>query len=150
MPSIYASEGNLPPSLELADLQDRMHSLAQYRGQVVLIDFWAAWYPPCLAEMPTLEATWQRYRAVGLAVLAVTGDHEDTVQAFRLRLGTKLSFPILIDRQAKAVQDWSIKGLPTTFIVGRAGKVRWQTMGPQDLSGETMREIFEVLLAERP
>ena len=55
-----------------------------------------------------------------------------------------------IDRQAKAVRDWNIKGLPTTFIVGRAGKVRWQTMEPQDFSGETMREIFEVLLAERP
>ena len=58
----------------------------------------------------------QGYRVGGLVVLAVTGDHEDTVQAFRLRLGTKLSFPILIDRQAKAVRDWSIKGLPTTFI----------------------------------
>ena len=83
-------------------------------------------------------------------VLAVTGDHEDTVQAFRLRLGTNLSFPILIDRQAKAVRDWSIKGLPTTFIVGRADKVRWQTMGSQDFSEETMREIYEALLAERP
>ena len=100
--------------------------------------------------MPTLETAWQRYRAVGLVVLVVTGDHEDTIQAFRLRFGTKLSFPILIDRQAKAVRDWNIKGLPTTFIVGRAGKVRWQTMGPQDFSGETMREIFEALLAERP
>ena len=90
------------------------------------------------------------YRVGGLVVLAVTGDHDDTVQAFRLRLGTKLSFPILIDRQAKAVRDWSFKGLPTTFILGRAGKVRWQTMGPQDLSGETMREIYETLSAERP
>ena len=82
-------------------------------------------------------------------VLAVTGDHEDTVQAFRLRLGRKLSFPTLIDRQAKAARDSNIKGLPTTFIVGRAGKVRRQTMGAQDFSGETMREAFETLLAER-
>ena len=100
--------------------------------------------------MPTLEEAWQGYRVGGFVVLAVTGDHEDTVQAFRLRLGTKLSFPILIDRQAKAVRDWSIKGLPTAFIVGRAGKARWQTMGPQDFSGETMREIYEALLAEGP
>ena len=92
----------------------------------------------------------QRYRVSGLVVLTVTGDHEDPVQAFRLRLGAKLSFHVLIGRQAKAVRDWSIKGLPTTFIVGRAGKVRWQTMGPQGFSGETMREIFEALLAERP
>ena len=82
-------------------------------------------------------------------VLAATGDHEDTVQVFRLRLGTKLSFPILIDRQAKAVRDWSIKGLPTTFILGRAGKVRWQTIGAQEFSGAAMQEIFEALLAER-
>ena len=150
VPSIHASEGNLPPSLVLADLKDQIHSLAQYRGQVVLINFWATWCPPCLAEMPTLEAAWQRYRVVGLVVLAVTGDHEDTVQEFRLRRGTKLSFPILIDRQAKAVRDWNIKGLPTTFIVGRTGKVRWQTMGAQDFSEVAMQEIFEALLAERP
>ena len=80
--------------------------------------------------MPTLEAAWQRYRVVGLVVLAVTGDHEDTIQAFRLRFGTKLSFPILIGRQAKAVRDWNIKGLSTTVLVGRVGQVRWQTMGP--------------------
>ena len=55
MPSIYASEDNLPPSLELTDLQDQIHSLTQYRGQVVLIIFWATWYPPCFVEMPTLE-----------------------------------------------------------------------------------------------
>ena len=125
MLSIYASEDNLPPPLELTDPQDQIHSLAPYRGQVVLINFWATWCPSCLARMPTLEVAWQGYRVGGLVVLAVTGDHEDTVQAFRLRLGTKLSFPILIDRQAKAVRDWRIEGLPTTFILGRAGKARW-------------------------
>ena len=90
MPSIYASEDNLPPSLELTDPQDQIHSLAQYRGRVILINFWATWCPPCLAEMPTLEVAWQRYRAVGLVVLAITGDHEDTVQAFRLRFDEAL------------------------------------------------------------
>ena len=55
VPSIYASEDNLSSSLELADLQDQIHSLAQYRGQVVLINFWATWCPPCLAEMPLLR-----------------------------------------------------------------------------------------------
>ncbi|MCH2314709.1 MAG: hypothetical protein MK411_12035, partial [SAR202 cluster bacterium] len=56
----------------------------------------------------------------------------------------------MFDRQATAVRYSNIKGLPTTFIVSRAGKVRWQTMGPQDFSGETMREIFETLSVERP
>ena len=79
MPSIYASEDNLPPSLELTDPQDQIHSLAQYRGQVVLINFWATWCPYCLAGMPTLEVAWQGYRVGGLVVLAVTGDHEHTV-----------------------------------------------------------------------
>ena len=82
-------------------------------------------------------------------ILAVTGDREETIEQFQSTLSRRLSFPTLIDRQAKAVRDWNIQGLPVTFIVDRSDKVRWQVLGPWDFASQEIREMIENHLAEK-
>jgi len=92
------SEGNeSAPSLVLADIRGVEHSLEQYSGKVVVVNFWATWCPPCVEELPSLENAWQRYRQQGLVVLAVSGEESDVVTSFLERLPSDITFPVLID-----------------------------------------------------
>jgi len=139
------SEGNeSAPSLVLADIRGVEHSLEQYRGKVVVVNFWATWCPPCVEELPSLENAWQRYRQQGLVVLAVSGEESDVVTSFLERLPSDITFPVLIDGDMKSGNRWQIRGLPTTVVVDRSGVVHWRAEGQLDFSAS---EVDEMLLA---
>ena len=139
------SEGNeSAPSLVLADIRGVEHSLEQYRGKVVVVNFWATWCPPCVEELPSLENAWQRYRQQGLVVLAVSGEESDVVTSFLERLPSDITFPVLIDGDMKSGNRWQIRGLPTTVVVDRSGVVHWRVEGQLDFSAS---EVDEMLLA---
>ena len=139
------SEGNeSAPSLVLADIRGVEHSLEQYRGKVVVVNFWATWCPPCVEELPSLENAWHRYRQQGLVVLAVSGEESDVVSAFLERLPSDITFPVLIDGDMKSGNRWQIRGLPTTVVVDRSGVVHWRAEGQLDFSAS---EVDEMLLA---
>ncbi len=121
-------EGAIAPDFELLDLDGNVQRLSDLRGSVVLLSFWASWCPPCEAEMPMLNAVYQRYRGEGLAVVAVDFDEpESTVRDFRDRLD--LSFPVVLDPGGKVQQLYRILGYPTTFLVDRDGVIRAEHIG---------------------
>ena len=129
------AEGSEPaPPLALVDTKGVEHSLEQYRGKVVVVNFWATWCPPCVEELPSLESAWQRYRQQGLVVLAVSDEETDVVTSFLERLPTDITFPLLIDRDMKSGNRWKIRGLPTTVIIDRSGDVYWRAEGQLDFS----------------
>lgn len=132
------------PSLVLTDIRGVEHSLEQYRGKVVVVNFWATWCPPCVEELPSLENAWQRYRQQGLVVLAVSGEESDVVTSFLERLPSDITFPVLIDGDMKSGNRWQIRGLPTTVVVDRSGVVHWRVEGQLDFSAS---EVDEMLLA---
>jgi len=132
------------PSLVLTDIRGVEHSLEQYRGKVVVVNFWATWCPPCVEELPSLENAWQRYRQQGLVVLAVSGEESDVVTSFLERLPSDITFPVLIDGDMKSGNRWQIRGLPTTVVVDRSGVVHWRAEGQLDFSAS---EVDEMLLA---
>ena len=141
------SEGNeSAPSLVLADIRGVEHSLEQYRGKVVVVNFWATWCPPCVEELPSLENAWQRYRQQGLVVLAVSGEESDVVSSFLERLPSDITFPVLIDGDMKSGNRWQIRGLPTTVVVDRSGDVHWRAEGQLDFSASDVNKKLLALL----
>ena len=141
------SEGNeSAPSLVLADIRGVEHSLEQYRGKVVIVNFWATWCPPCVEELPSLENAWQRYRQQGLVVLAVSGEESDVVTSFLERLPSDITFPVLIDGDMKSGNRWQIRGLPTTVVVDRSGDVHWRAERQLDFSASDVNKKLLALL----
>jgi peroxiredoxin len=112
-------------------------SLARYRGDVVVMNLWASWCPPCRAEMPDLQRVADAYRARRLVIVGVNeGETAGRAHAFAAALG--IAFPIWVDEDQRYGRAYGALGLPTTVIVGRDGKVLRGFDGA--LSYEQMRE----------
>lgn len=103
-------------------------SLADFRGQYVLLNFWASWCPPCKAEMPDLHAYYQAYKDQGFTVLAVS-TNDDPANAMAFVQDNKLTFPVVLDMSASvydlykwyAIQQYGGDGLPTSYLIGPDG-----------------------------
>ncbi|HIC90204.1 MAG TPA: redoxin domain-containing protein [Anaerolineae bacterium] len=120
--------GFAAPDFTLETLDGQIVTLSGLRGQVVLINFWATWCPPCRAEMPAIQQVYERYRDQDFIVLAVNLQESDAqVAAFVGRLG--LTFPILMDRDGDTFARYRVKALPSTFFVDQAGVIQNVTVG---------------------
>jgi peroxiredoxin len=106
------------------DSTPKKKTLADYRGQVLMLNVWATWCLPCRVEMPSIEALHKDYGPKGLRIVAVTSTirKEPAIRAFAKQYG--LTFEILHDPQAKITEAYDISGYPETFIVGRDGVIR--------------------------
>ena len=112
------------PSLALTDMDDKPVSLAAFKGKVVLVNFWATWCPPCRREFPSMERLRRKLAAEDFVVLGVdVGEDPDTISAFVSTLDLQPEFPIVLDRDSTALSAWPVRGLPTTFIVDRQGRL---------------------------
>ncbi|MBI4742901.1 MAG: TlpA family protein disulfide reductase [Betaproteobacteria bacterium] len=101
------------------------------RGKVVAIRFWADWCRYCENEMKSIEQVWQRHKGEGLEVLAVNaGQDKPAVQAFIAKIG--VAYPALLDENAAISKQYGVVALPTTFFVGRDGKIRAKVLGEAD------------------
>jgi len=114
------------PDFHLEDTRGRQVTLAQFRGQVLLVDFWATWCAPCKKEMPGYEALYRRYRTRGFAVVGIAADSDRAAVAkFGRKLG--ITYPLLIN--GMDVQRYGVQGLPTTILVDREGFVCKEVVG---------------------
>lgn len=120
------------PKLRLSDLAGGEHSLVDYHGQVVLVNLWATWCPPCKAEMPTLEAYYQTHQLDGFVTLAINdGDPTDDVDTFVKEYN--LSFPVLLDPTYQATDHaFKTRNLPSSFVIDREGNIRLHWVGEID------------------
>ena len=135
------------PALKLKDLDGQLHDLAQLKGKVVLINFWATWCPPCRREMPSMERLSQALKGEAFSVLAVdVGEDADTIDSFTGQLDTPPTFPILLDTRSRTMQAWKVAGLPTTFLVDKQGRIVASAIGGREFDHpEIVRAIRELL-----
>jgi len=137
--------GGAAPPLELSDLQGKKHRLADYRGKVVLVNFWATWCVPCRDEMPSIDRLRASLEGRPFAVLAVNlAEPESRIHKFLEAV--PLRFPVLLDRDTKTTRAWQAKLLPATYIVGPDGAIRYRHLGELDWSKPQVREAILALL----
>ncbi len=144
--TVPATVNYAAPDLALFDLDGVEHTLADYRGQVVLVNLWATWCPPCKAEMPTLEAYYQAHQPDGFVTFAVNdGDPADMVTAFVDEYS--LSFPVLLDPTYEATdRAFKTRNLPSSFVIDRDGNVRLRWVGEIDRA--TLEKYVTPLIVE--
>jgi peroxiredoxin len=142
------SERPPAPAFELADPGGEQVRLADYRGKPLIVNFWATWCPPCRAEMPSLQRAWEQVRGDGIELVAINvGESESTIQRFLEQV--PISFPLPMDRDSKVVQEWPIRGLPTTFVVDPEGRLAYKAAGEREWDNADLLDLVRGLKAPR-
>jgi thiol-disulfide isomerase/thioredoxin len=137
------------PALELQDMKGRLHRLADYRGKVVLVNFWATWCEPCRDEMPSIERLRASLKGEPFEVLAVNlAEPRSRIEHFLANL--PLSFPILRDTDTQTAKAWRARMLPATYLVDASGRIRYLHYGELDWSGAAARARIQELLGSIP
>jgi len=123
LPAFAGPAGSPAPQFTLAARSGEDVSLAQYKGQVVMLNFWASWCGPCRQEMPLLESIYKKYGKMGFTLLGVNVE-PDSQAANEWLKQTPVSFPILYDKDSKVSKLYDVAGMPSTVIIDRSGKLR--------------------------
>ena len=136
-----------PPQFSGSTLDARQLSMTEYRGTVIVLTFWASWCLECRVEMPALERLQREFSSRGFAIVGVNArESKEAVRRYAKELG--LTFPLVLDRDGKVNALYGVIGLPTTFLVGRDGRVIALAIGPRQWESVPARRLIEALLAE--
>ncbi len=135
------------PDFTLKSLEGSNLRLEEYRGQVVLINFWASWCGPCRQEMPVLDRLHHRYEDTGFAVLGVNVEG-DSDSAREIVDKTNVTFPILLDAGQKVSELYSLEAMPSTVVVDRDGVVRYIHRGYKPGDEAKYVEVVKELIRE--
>lgn len=137
-----------PPELMLKNLHNKMVDLKQLKGKVVLVNFWASWCPPCVHEMPSMERLQKRFSAKAFMILGVNmAEDKKTVEHF-LNSKVHVSFPILFDENGAALKRWGVFAFPTSYIIGKKGKIRYALFGSVDWENQDILNKISKLTNE--
>jgi len=136
------------PAFSLARLDGGQMGLADMRGKLVLVHFWATWCVACRHEMPQIEQLWQRYRKRGLMVLGINVDRGDldSVRAFVRERG--VSFPTVLDPSGSVRNRYEVRALPTTYLIGRDGKIIGRIIGERDWASQAADVMMSALVSQ--
>ncbi len=137
--------GQVVPDFVLPRLDGKVLKLSNYRGKIVMLNLWATWCPPCIAEMPLLNTIAERYGAKGLSVVGIAGDENaDDVRSFVQE--TPLRFDVLLDPHGAVGTEYGITGYPETFLIDREGKLLVKFVGPlPHPGGQPTPELVDVI-----
>jgi thiol-disulfide isomerase/thioredoxin len=117
------------PAFNFPDRDGVAHTLQDYSGQVLVVNFWATWCPPCVRELPALDRLQQQLADNGVVVLGVNlGETTEDINTFLQRV-VDVEFTLLLDPTMHASSEWGIRGLPTTYIIDDHGQILFEVLG---------------------
>ncbi len=121
--------------------------LAELRGKVVMLNFWASWCGPCRQEMPLLDGLYKRYNPAGFEYLGINVE-EDNTDAVKLIKDLGVSFPILFDPESKASKLYDVEAMPTTVLIDKKGEIRYVNRGYKPGDENKYRDEIRELIRE--
>ena len=125
------------PAFTLRGEDGKTYRLSDYRGKVVVLNFWATWCPPCRYEMPSMERAHKKVAGDGIALLAINvGESEDEIFEFTGRY--PVTFPLLLDSDGAVIRRYGVIGLPTTFVIDPRGRVTHRAVGGREWDDERL------------
>jgi len=143
--SPYTSGDLAEPAFTLSALDGKTHRLSDYRGKVVLLNFWASWCPPCLAELPGIQRLADRLAGEAFAVLLVNvGESPFRVSKFLKLTGVRLGS--LLDDKGETFTAWGGNVYPTSFVLDAKGAVRYAAYGPLEWDSDEVIQTLSGLL----
>ncbi len=130
--TLHSVEGSpVAPDFSLFDSDEKLHKLSDYRGKVVIINFWATWCPPCRFELPSMEKAYQMLKKQDVILLAINvGEDVDTI--FNFTADYPVTFPLLLDQDASITKKYPVIGLPTSYIIDITGRIKYQVIGTRE------------------
>lgn len=131
------------PEIQLADMRGQQHSLTDYRGNIVLVQFWATYCTPCRTEMPTMNRLIEKMRGKAFRIVTVNMA-ESSAQVQRFLDEVPVDFPVLLDSDGSALGQWKVFAAPANFILDKNGKIIYTLYGAIEWDSE---EIVEKLAA---
>lgn len=140
------------PDVTLVDTDGKTSKLSQFKGQVVLVTFWAQWCEPCLVELPTFAHLQNKYESKGFKIVAINVDEADIGKKFATELWKQKNFKYLsfFDETKAAAEQFGVEVLPANFVLDRKGLLAFSSFGANDWSSSDTAEMIENLLAEKP
>lgn len=142
-----AEERPPAPDFDLTAVDGSRHSLADYAGRVLVVNFWATWCAPCREEMPALARLRQRMHNDGVEVLAIDfGEPREDVQRFADEVA--LDLPLLLDPNGTQAPTWKVRALPTTYIVDRRGRIALTIAGEREWDSDQVVEALRAIANE--
>jgi peroxiredoxin len=146
-PPEVAVVGKPAPDFALVDRQGRTWKLSSLRGQVVFVNFWATWCPPCLEEMPSMQTLYTSVPQDKFKMLAILYKDEPAA-ADRLALQRQFAFPILVDPGSRVGGAYGLTGVPETFIIDKEGVLREKYIGPVQWDSPGARQMLTKYLVQ--
>ena len=136
----------LATDFTLKDMQGDTHRLSSYRGNVVLINFWATWCPPCVEELPSMQRLQNMYKGKPFTILTIdVGEPADLIQPFLEKVdATELT--VLLDKDGTSHKDWKIYVFPTNFLLDKSGNISHAGVGALNWDEPAVTSIIDQLL----
>lgn len=140
-------QGEVLPDFTLSDMRGTRHTLSDYRGKVMMVNYWATYCGPCIKEIPSMRRLKEKLSDKPFDILAINmAETKSDVEAFMQRHKIEVNFPILLDEEGAVLEQWMVSAVPTTFIIDPAGTIRYALYGGLEWDNDEVVNTIKKLM----
>jgi len=137
------------PDFSLNDLNGKEVEIKQFKGKIIFLNFWATWCGPCKEEMPGLEALRQQFKEKNFVLLTISVDYEGIKPVQEFINKHRYTFPVLLDPKCETLDLFEVKGIPTTFLIDKKGRMVGKAIGPRDWKSVEVVSLLNLLIEKK-